>query len=420
MQSGLKRWTHVLLTALVGVLLASHMSYAQTTLRVLMQSYANSRPIWQEFLNEFQEKNPDILLDISYGNYDTMVAQMAAGTSPDVFHHHRFMGIEGVYQGHFDPIDTYLELAGIDMEAWFIPPTLNESIFRGKTYSVPFDTDIRALFYNVDHLLDSGLDATRGPQTWDELNEFAERLTRRNSSGDLQRVGFLPWTGNWGWRQWVAAFGGDHYNPETHRPTVDLPENIASTEWQVEYAQTYGRPVDTQQFNGYTSSFPGGTLSMVAAHDYIVNSFLETNPSLNVWATPVPHPEGGRNGTVMGGYAFYVPVGNHDGKEEAISRFLRYMADPEIQYRYYEAVGAIPTAQAGVTMLMETATDLHKVFLAQIPEALWPRPFDRIMMPIVGAEINKALNLEKPARNAMEDAQRTILAQYEEIWDMEL
>lgn len=414
------KWLRTLAMAVISFVLLTSVSFAQTTLSVLMQSWASSTPIWQELLQRFEAENPDITLELTYGDYETMVAQMAAGMSPDVFHHHRFMGIEGVYQGHFAPIDAYLEIVGIDMETWFIPPTLNESIFRGLTYSVPFDTDIRALFYNVDHLNDSGLDGSRGPQTWDELNEYARLLTRYNDSGNLRRVGFLPWAGNWGFRQWFAAFGGDHYDPESHLPTVDRPENVLSTEWQVSYAEQYGRPIDLGAFNGYTSSFPGGTLSMVAAHDYIATTFRETNPTLNFWATPVPHPPGGRNGTVMGGYAFYVPIGDRSGKEEAIARFLRFMADPDVQFAYYQARGAIPTAQAGVTRLLETADDLHKVFLAQIHEALWPRPFDRLMIPVVNAEIQKALNLEKSALAALEDAQHTLMSQYADIWEKKL
>ena len=63
-------------------------------------------------------------------------------------------------------------------------------------YGVPEKVDNRVLFYNKDLLKRAGYVDGKGearpPKTWDELADMAVKLTERDSSGAIKRLGFAP------------------------------------------------------------------------------------------------------------------------------------------------------------------------------------------------------------------------------------
>ena len=61
--------------------------------------------------------------------------------------------------------------------------------FNGQYYGIASDGVWTALYYNKDMFREAGLDPERPPATWDELIEYADRLTLRNENGDPVRAG---------------------------------------------------------------------------------------------------------------------------------------------------------------------------------------------------------------------------------------
>ena len=49
--------------------------------------------------------------------------------------------------------------------------------------------DNRALWWNKRQLRESGVDAEKGPATWDELRQFATRATRSGGDDRLTQLG---------------------------------------------------------------------------------------------------------------------------------------------------------------------------------------------------------------------------------------
>jgi DNA-binding CsgD family transcriptional regulator len=62
----------------------------------------------------------------------------------------------------------------------FWPFTWEEATLDGAPYGLPYETDIRVLFYNKAVFKDGGLDPEKPPQTMDELWEYADKLTIRD------------------------------------------------------------------------------------------------------------------------------------------------------------------------------------------------------------------------------------------------
>ena len=52
----------------------------------------------------------------------------------------------------------------------------------GKTWGIPFQRSTLLLYWNKAHFRETGLDPDKPPANWQEMQGFAQRLTRRENS----------------------------------------------------------------------------------------------------------------------------------------------------------------------------------------------------------------------------------------------
>ena len=107
-----------------------------------------------------------------------------------------------------------------------------EATFDGKAYALPFDTDTRALYYNIGMLEEAGVDPAEfdpanGPVTWDRVMEIANQLNEDEGDGNYTRVGFIPWqtwSNGQGWHYTFGfSWGADFYDEAGCRVTPTTP-----------------------------------------------------------------------------------------------------------------------------------------------------------------------------------------------------
>lgn len=395
--------------------LAGGVVHGAEKLSVLVNWYSveTHKAAWDDLIQRFRTANPDIDLEVRVGgNEDQLRLMILSGTAPDVVHFDRYKVAEWAFNHFFVPIDQYLQ--GINPRNTFVNGPLQEAMFRGRLYAVPTDMDIRGLFMNVRHFDEAGLPSKEGPMTWDELNDFAVKLTKRNADGRLERMGLIPWIGNWYHHAWFWTFGGDYFDNQAFRPTLNRRENVQAFEWMATYAQRFGTEsaLSAQGFNW--DSFANERLSMMPAHHYAAEEFTAKNRSLEFWGAPVPHAPGGRNGTWSGGLALVVPKGVKN--EAGASRFLRFMASTEAQVRYYTLTRALPTTLSGLRAVTELASPLERVFMEQAAVGHWRHPFSSLIYGPLGTAQSQVVNLQKPANQALDEAQQLMLAQHSNIW----
>ena len=73
------------------------------------------------------------------------------------------------------------------------PPLMEEAKWRGTLYSLPMEATGLALTCNKELFAEAGLDTTHGPRTWEELREYAKKLTvDKNGDGKLSRDELRP------------------------------------------------------------------------------------------------------------------------------------------------------------------------------------------------------------------------------------
>src|SRR3954470_381819 len=69
----------------------------------------------------------------------------------------------------------------------FFPAFMANSRTGGKTWGAPFQRSTIVLYWNKDAFKEAGLDPEKPPATWAEHLAFAEKLTKRDASGNVSQ-----------------------------------------------------------------------------------------------------------------------------------------------------------------------------------------------------------------------------------------
>lgn len=352
---------------------------------------------------------------VTYGEHrEKLTVAVAGGSPPDVVQFERSSIRE--YVGAYnvmEPLDRLL--SDFDRER-LLPGALEEALFVGVWYGMPERTDVRGLYWNQSLVAAAGLDADRGPQSWEELDLYARRLTRMDGNS-ITQLGFAPWYSNWGVAGWIWAYGGDVYDSATNAPTVNTEEAADVLAWYASFLSWLGPEGRTfhTKFGNAGAAFSNGGLAMILESTSFIGRLATSDPDLAYMTGEVPHPQGGANGTWSGGPALVIPRGAKNPMEAA--KFLEYVARPQSQLRRYLEAAAIPAEREALFEAIAQTDHLPtRRLFEQLPVAHGRPP---LWVPIVngltGAQ-NKVLDGIAPPAAALEDAQRLLEADFERVF----
>ncbi|MEM7535388.1 MAG: extracellular solute-binding protein, partial [Chloroflexota bacterium] len=160
---------------------------------------------------------------------EKLLTAVAGGNPPALHYADRFTVPQFAHEGFFTNISDFADTAGVTKDLYF-DFAWEETVYKGGVYALSFDTDTRALWYNMDIMEEAGLDPESPPTNLDELMEATAALTTKNDVGAIDRYGFNPiydqaWLYTWGF-----AFGGEFQDGDG-RITFANENNVASMEF---------------------------------------------------------------------------------------------------------------------------------------------------------------------------------------------
>src|SRR5512138_3202913 len=124
-----------------------------------------------------------------------------------------------------------------DDQAWvksFYPAFMENSQTGGKTWGIPFQRSTIVLYYNKELFKEAGLDPEKAPANWEEMRSFAEKLTKRDASGNTTQWGVsIPSSGfpYWLFQGLTTQAGAILMNPEGNRTFYDKPEVVEALQY---------------------------------------------------------------------------------------------------------------------------------------------------------------------------------------------
>lgn len=174
--------------------------------------------ISRELFETFLKKYPYIKVKGFQGvrledqlSMDSVVMSMAGGTAPDVVYSPFRNLSRFVEQGFFYPLDDYYKewRKEEDLDKKILPQIWKVLMYKGHLWTVPQGYGIRALTYRKDLFKKAGLDPDKPPKNWDELYEYAKKLTDQEKGkygfGFMGRIGNLGWD----WQNLLWQAGGE-------------------------------------------------------------------------------------------------------------------------------------------------------------------------------------------------------------------
>ena len=183
---------------------------------VELNHWGFSGPIWESIWDAVPDTYPNLTVnpteigDIVFGDQKFTTA-VAAGTGPDTAMQNRHTFLQFAAKGLYQDVSDRFDASDLNRDD-YTPVQLDETVWEGKMYGLPWGTDVRYLYWNKDHFAEVGLDPEQPPTTWAELEEYTDKLNIRDGD-EVERFGFVPYLYGNSW-MWLYGFPGRRPLPQ--------------------------------------------------------------------------------------------------------------------------------------------------------------------------------------------------------------
>lgn len=169
-----------------------------------------------------------------------ITAAAAAGTPPHVVDFDRFQVATYAVKRMWQPLDEFVKKDKYELKK-FVPAVLEEAMgFDKKLYGLPRSTDARMIYWNKESFQEAGLDPEKPPATWDELKQYAIRLTRRGGSTGLEKLGFHTEEGQSHYHIFAWQAGGSFQTSDGKKATLPTGPNQEALQWMTDLVKDLG------------------------------------------------------------------------------------------------------------------------------------------------------------------------------------
>lgn len=329
--------------------------------------------LMNDLIKEFEQANPGIKVKQTTFPYEQfnekVAAQVPAGKGPDVIN--LFYGWVPKYvdSGYLQPLpqDAFPHE---EIEKEFFP--LVESVkLDGEYWTIPTAVRTLALFYNKDLFEEAGLDPKKPPATWDELAEYAKKLTKKDSSGRLEQSG-LAWEPGQQGHHWLRdgltyQNGGDVLSDD--RKTVvwgDGPEGLEAFKYWISFPTELGTS-KPGFFTDDVTAFSTGKAAMNIDGSFRIGTLQQDAPDLNYAVAPLPAKD--EKSTNSSFWSNGIVAGVEGEKLEASIKFLEFLTSDDVMERWLEATGELPAKQSVAMQDKFVNDEIYGPFIEQLPYA---------------------------------------------------
>lgn len=298
----------------------------------------------------------------------------ASGSPPDVFTLGTDHFAEYAANGFLSPYGAELEHAGD-----FHPALAETFTVDDELICAPKEFSALALVIDTRAWKKAGLTAADHPETWEELEDVATRLTTKQRAGlvfppEWQRIGAF-----------MSAAGGRLVD-DRMRPDADTPENLRALSFAKDLLTSGSARFPSDVGAAWGGEALGtGAAAMTIEGNWVVDTLRDEYPRAEYTVAPLPAGPGGP-GTLQFPECWGVAAGS--GDHAAAVDLVRYLTGPEQQLRFAEDYGAIPTV-ASAADAWEQAYPGREAFLDGVEHAQGIPPV--VGLPTALADVNARL-----------------------------
>lgn len=304
---------------------------------VTINMWGNTDLVSTQVIDDFTKaKNIKVKLselgDAVFGDQKFLTA-VSAGTGPDVSIQNRHTFMQFAAKKLYKDVTPLLGSDQMKQED-FTPVQIAETSWNGKVFGLPYATDVRYMYWNKKAFGEVGLDPEKPPATWADLEVAADKLNIKNSKGEYDRYGFVPYGFGNSW-MWLYGFinKAPAISADKRTILVDDPKWTEALAWMVnfydKYVGSYEMASTFQQAissTGMADPFSGGKIAIDANGNWNVGTLMRS-PDLDWDAAPMPVSPNGEKSTWSCGWS--VVMAPSTKNEKSAWELMKWHVTPE-------------------------------------------------------------------------------------------
>jgi len=300
-------------------------------------------------VGEFNASNPDIIVTAVYaGNYGQAMqkAQTAymTGNPPDIAMLASPQVLMLTHMNAIVPLDKYID-GDNDYIDDFYPAFIDSVRKDGKIWGIPFQISTPLFYYNKDMFIEAGLDPDNPPTTWEEISEYAEKLTKKDASGNVTRYGLgFPDNSQWLMQTWALSNGGNLSSADGKEVYFDSEPVIGSLKEWVKLANK-GVTTVHRTYGQLASDFVAGQVAMQYNSTGGL-SFVKKSATFDFGAAFIP--KNVRNAVPLGGGHMFMFAKTSEERRQASWKFMKWISEPERSAAWSIASGYMATRKSAL------------------------------------------------------------------------
>ena len=300
--------------------------------------------VLSQLFTEFNESQDEIVaIAESVGSYADLnqqfTAALQARTVPDIVCFPEMQWLQFHTSGALAPLDPYFD------DEWnldvYIQSYVAEGKAGGQTYTVPFARSTPLFYFNKSRYIELGL-PEEGPETWEDLAEFAPELASIEVDGrPLSAMAFSP--DAWHGQADIWGFGGVNSN-ENFEVAINDEAGVEWLEWQRKFIHDDGfgylaQDAGTDFQSGVTAGWRGSTASLTGQTAAAEGNF-------EVGVAYMLSKEGEQKQVPTGGSGLHLVRTESQDRQDAAAELFRFLAGPEQSATWHIGTGYVPIVEA--------------------------------------------------------------------------
>ena len=320
---------------------------------------------------EFNKENPDIQVQAVYtGNYDDTVTAIQTaiqgGNAPDLFVSlatQRFTMDSTKMAMRLDDIIAADPEGQAFVDDFIDGFMLDSYVEDGAIISIPFQRSTMVLFYNKDAFKEVGLDPEQPPKNWEELVDYAQKLTndKRYGVAIALNSGSAQWAFT-GFSLQNCTNGVGLMSADGKEIYFNTPENVEALQLWLDLQNKYHcMAPGIVQWTDMPTQFLAGEVAMIY-HTTGNLTNIKNNANFDFGVAFLP--AGRQWGAPTGGGNFYITNGISEERQQAAWKYIKWMCSTERAAQWSIDTGYVATRESCYE------TPALKEYYASFPQAL--------------------------------------------------
>ena len=302
---------------------------------------------------QFEKENPGVKVNPIYaGNYDdARIKALAAVKAGQPAQLSVLFSIDIYELLEQDVIVAWDDVAATAADkAWlksFYPALMMNGTYKNKVYGIPFQRSTIVLYWNKEAFKEAGLDPEKPPASWSEMAQMAQKLVKKDASGNVVRWGVeVPSTGYayWMFQAFARQNGQDLMNKDGNRTNYAHPDVIKALEYWVSLGKKEKvMPEGTIEWGTLRQAFTEGKTAMMW-HTTGNLTAVKDNAKFPFGVSMLPASK--QRGSPTGGGNFYLFKKTTPEERRAALAFVKFMTQPERAAEWSMATGYVGISPA--------------------------------------------------------------------------